>query len=74
MTMTREEGLAFLSLLRKLGEEVEVSKEEAQVYLADVEEESFYIPQVSGSFYIPRVPKGFYTGCFEGLRRLVQPF
>lgn len=62
--MDREQTLALARALKELGEELELSSEEAEAYT----------PEVDGlDFYLPRVPKGFYTGCFKELRKLTMP-
>lgn len=50
--MTQLEFLELVRLLKKLGAEVKIDKEEAEAYLPDVGTE--------GSFYLPKIPKGFY--------------
>lgn len=45
----------LVMLVKKLGEEIELTPEEAQAYLPDISN----VEDIR-SFYLPRVPKGFY--------------
>ena len=45
----------LLRLVKKLGEEIEVTSEEARAYLPDIRTED-----TIRDFYLPRVPKNFY--------------
>ena len=62
--MTQAELFELVRLLKGLGADVELEKEEAEAYLPDISNGD----DIS-NFYIPKVPKGFYynPGVFRRL-------
>jgi len=53
--MTQAEFLELVKLVKKLGGEIELEKEEAEAYLPDISNGDDI-----RDFYIPKVPRGFY--------------
>jgi len=53
--MTQAELFELARLLKRLGTDVELEKEEAEAYLPDTGDAEDML-----NFYIPKVPKGFY--------------
>jgi len=66
--MNQAEILQLTQLLKKIGENVEVDKEDVD----------FYFPDISDSesirkFYIPRIPVETFDGVYARLRKLTLP-